>query len=107
MQTHEEAVKQARSQGTAEQLFACDLVAEALKRTGVEVRHVILSLHVDGGIEMCFRSPLDVREHDPSYGWKAVGCSATPAKIAALLFALAECTSLSDVEMAIKKSGDW
>lgn len=104
MQTHEEAVKQARSQGTAEQLFACDLVTEALKRTGVEVRYVVPSFHVDGGIEMCFRSPLDVREHDPDYGWKVIGRSVTPAKITMLMFALAGCLSPSGVEMAIRKA---
>lgn len=104
MQTHEESVKQARLGGTPEQLFACDVAAEALRMAGVEVRHVVPSLHVDGGIEMCFRSPLDVRDDDPSYGWKAIGYSATAAKIAALLFALAECTSSSGVEMAIRKA---
>jgi hypothetical protein len=84
--------------GTESQRYACSLVVAALALAGVEVRHVIPSLHIDGGIKMCFREQRDDNR------WRVFGWEGDAHSVVTLLSALVRCASPNDVEQALCKA---
>jgi hypothetical protein len=104
LRSHDDNVAVAMRHGTVTQVYACNLVTIALTLAGVEVRHVIPSLHIDRGIEMCFREPFTTGSQRPNDGWQVFGWEGDARSIVALLYALARCVNPNGIAQAIRET---